>query len=141
MADTTGTPTPVIVPAIPWYRSPIYNGALIVVLGAVTTLAPRAAAALHLDSLAGKEAAIEVIGAGLTLLGGAFIWALRQFSKIAPVTFDAKAAAEHINTKAVVATQAAMMASGVPTGAVTKDTMLNDPTQAAKDAAPPAASI
>ena len=141
VAPVPVAPTPVIVPAIPWYRSPIYIAAMGIVLASLSALFPQIPKILHKAGIVTAWDLAQFLGACATLLGGLAIGAQRLFSRLAPITWSQKGADEHVNTKATVAVQTAMMASGIPTGAVTKDAMLNDPTQAAKDAVPPASSV
>lgn len=113
--DPVPTPAPVTIGAIPWYKSPQYVTAMLVVMGALTTLYPKVAGVLHIDTPTGAAAAIEVIGAVVTLLGGAVSWVLRQISKLQPVTFTQTAAAVHPSTQAIIQTQTAMRQAGIPT--------------------------
>ena len=134
-------PTPVILPAIPWYKSPIYVGAMGIVLASLSALFPQIPKILHKAGIVTAWDLAQFFGACATLIGGLAIGAQRLFSKIAPIVWSWKAARDHVNTKAVVAVQAAMAEKGVATSAVTKDVMLHDPTQAAKDSVPPAPSV
>lgn len=108
-------PAPVTAGAIPFYKSPIYLSAMGTVLGALTTLYPKVAATLGINTTAGATAFIELVGAVMTLAGGGIIWIIRQVSKLQPVTLTAKAAAAAPATIAVVQTQQAMANAGIPT--------------------------
>jgi hypothetical protein len=109
------TPAPVTAGAIPFYKSPIYLSAMGTVLGALTTLYPKAAAAIGINTPAGAAAFIELVGAGMTLAGGAIIWIVRQVTNLQRVTLTQKAANADPSTRAVVQVQAAMKAAGIPT--------------------------
>jgi hypothetical protein len=110
-------PTPVVAPAIPWYKSPIYIAAMTTVLGAIATLYPKAAATIGINTPLGQTAFIELAGGLVTLAGGAVIWVMRQISKGQPITFTQAGANAHPNTQAVVQVQAEMKQAGIPTAA------------------------
>ena len=139
--DPAPVTTPVIVPAIPWYKSPITLWAAGIVLAALSSLFPQIPKVLHKAGIMSVGDLLQFIAACGALIGGLAIGLQRILSKIAPVTWGRRSAAQHVNTKAVAEVQAKMAEKGVPTAAVTKDTMLHDPTQAAKDSVPPASSI
>jgi hypothetical protein len=127
MTDTAVTPSPVTVGAIPWYKSPQYVTAMLVVMGAVTTLYPKASAVLHIDTPTGEAAAIELIGALVTLLGGSVSWVLRQINKTQPITLTQAEATAHPATQALIQTQSAMREAGIPTSVELQATIAASP--------------
>jgi len=120
MEPTSTTPPPATVPApVPqpatvWWRRPKYYGALLAILGVLTSLYPKTAAQFHLSTVVGQDAAIELIGNGISLLGAGIIWLIEQFNKMHPITFTSAAAAIDPNTLAVLDTQTAMKVANVP---------------------------
>ena len=110
-------------------------------LASLSALFPQIPKILHKAGIVTAWDLAQFLGACGTLIGGLAVGAQRLFSRMAPITWSKKAADAHVNTKAVAAVQADMMASGIPTAAVKKDTMLHDPAQAAKDSVPPAPSV
>jgi hypothetical protein len=123
--SATGTPAPVTAGAIVWYKSPQYLLAMTVVVGGALAFFPKLSKLLSAANMSVVDFA-ELIGAGLTLVGGGVAWILRQIGKIQPITFTQKAADSDPSTIAVVQTQAKMAAAGIPTAVtlqaqITKD--------------------
>lgn len=117
-------PAPVTVGAIPWYKSKQYVLAMTIVAGGALAFFPKLNKMLSAANVSVLDF-VEMIGAGITLLGGGIVWVLRQLGKIQPITLTAAAAAMHPSTLAVVQTQAAMAQAGIPT-AVTLQTQIQD---------------
>ena len=116
-APDPATPALVTAGAIPFYRSPVYLCAMGTVLGALTTLYPKVAAAIGITTPAGATAFIELVGAGMTLAGGAVIWIIRQISTLQPITLTQKGATDAPATLARVQTSVSMAQAGItPSG-------------------------
>lgn len=114
MADDPVAPAPVTAGAIPWYKSPQYLLAMTIVVGGALAFFPKLNKALQSANVSVLDF-VEMVGAGITLLGGAIVWLLRQISKLQPVTWTKAEAQRHPATQAVLQTQAAMAAVGIPT--------------------------
>jgi hypothetical protein len=112
--------TPVIAPAIPWWKSPQQLSQLSAEVGAACVAFPHVAAQLGLIDAATINAKVTAVAAVWGLLSGAAALVLRAISKIQPLTWSAKSAAAHVNTLATAVTQAKMADAGIPTAAQAK---------------------
>lgn len=116
------TPLPVTAGAIPWYQSAEQRKKIVTAILIGVAMMPAAwkvgfIAQLGLDNV-DTVATYVTDAAGAAALANT-IWAFvkRFFSKEQPLTASKAAAAAHPSTVAVIKTQAAMAAAGIPTAA------------------------
>jgi|SRR5580693_4982404 hypothetical protein len=108
------TPAPVTAGALPWYRSPVYIGAVTTVLSTLLSLSPKAATAIGLNTPGSVSSAVEAVFQIVALGAGIFTALKRQTSASQPLTLTQKGADTNTATVAVVQTQTAMRAAGIP---------------------------
>jgi hypothetical protein len=80
--------------AIPWYKSPVYIGAVITILSTLLSLLPKVAAALGLTD---PDAISTTVNSGfqvIALIAGVFTAVKRQTSTIQPLTLTKQAASD-----------------------------------------------
>lgn len=117
-------PTPVIVPAVPWYKNPEYVLAVSVVGAALCGLFPQLPKFLGKAGVHTASDFLVLAGAVTTLIGGLAIAIKKMLSKMHPITWTQKAADEHVNTVATAITQEAMRQADIPTNAEAKTALL-----------------
>src|ERR1700679_2364747 len=114
------TPTPVTAGAIAWYRSPQQIGLVTTAVSAAIALFPKLGQALGLSSATAVSDAVTNIFGVIALVApvvGSFI---RAKSKVQPLTLTQARANTNSDTVAVVQTQTAMKAAGIPTAVETQ---------------------
>jgi hypothetical protein len=119
MADQT--PAPVTAGAIPWYRSPTIISSISTIVSMLVVLAPKLTDAVGLTASnvpVFVNTTFEIIAA----ISGVIAGISRARSTVQPLVSGPAAAAVHPSTIAVIQTQAAMRAAGIPT-AVEKEQM------------------
>jgi len=114
------TPAPVTTGALPWYKSSVYIGAVTTVVSTLVSLSPKAAVALGITTPGDVGPMVESVFQVIALLAGAFTAIKRQTSAAQPLTLTQKSADTNTATVAVVQTQTAMRAAGIPLAAELK---------------------
>lgn len=102
------TPTPIIAPAIPWYRSPVVIAQVSSIVTGIVAVTPKssAIAALGLTSPETVSADVSLIFGVIAGLAQVVALVARTRSSIQPVTLTQVGADMHVNTLSVQATQA-----------------------------------
>lgn len=77
---------------IPWYKSPVYIGAVVTVLSTLASLAPKLFALVGLTSPEAINTAVQAGFQVIALLAGIFTAVKRQTSPIQPLTISQKSA-------------------------------------------------
>ncbi|MES1993181.1 MAG: hypothetical protein V4457_06150 [Pseudomonadota bacterium] len=96
MADEQ--PTTPVLPAQPWYTSPVFKGAAVAILSQLATALPSLAAKFGLTSSDKINAAVEGVLQVVSLAATGYALVKRVKSPTSPLTLNAKAAAVHPNT-------------------------------------------
>jgi hypothetical protein len=95
--------------AIPWYKSPVYIGAVVTILSTITSLSPKLAALLGSPDAISQN--VTAFFSLVALGSGIFTAVKRQNSAVQPLTMTQAAADVH---PATVANAAAKTASPTP---------------------------
>jgi hypothetical protein len=111
-------PTPVVAPAIPWYKSPQEIGLITTAVSALIALFPKVGQLLGLTSASDIATAVTNVFGVIALIAPVIGSIVRVNSKAQPLTLTQAGAEAHPNTQATVITQARMAAANIPTNAV-----------------------
>ena len=82
-------------PAIPWYRSPVYIGAVVTILSTLASLAPKTFVALGLTSPDSISHTVDTVFQLITLAAGGFTAYKRSSSTMQPLTLNQASADAH----------------------------------------------
>ena len=84
--------------AIPWYKSPVYIGAVVTILSTLGSLSPKLAGLLGISTAADTATLVNNAFGIIALVAGVFTAIKRQTSIIQPLTLTAASAAAHPQT-------------------------------------------
>lgn len=107
-------PAPVTAGAIPWYKSPTIISSISTMVSMLVVLAPKLTDAIGLTA-SNVPMVVNTTFEVIAALSAAVAGISRARSTVQPVVSGPAAAAVHPSTIAVVETQAAMKAAGIPT--------------------------
>lgn len=91
---TNGDPNPAPA-AIPWYRSPVYIGAVVTVVSSLASVAPKAATELGLTSSDAISHLVDTVFGVVTVASGAYTAYKRSKSPVQPITMTQARADNH----------------------------------------------